>query len=530
MTTLYLKYRPQKISELDLTDVRELLSKIVSSGDIPHAFLFEGPRGSGKTSAARIIAKVLNCTNLSKDYEPCNKCEQCVSITKGSNIDVVELDAASHRGIDDIRLIRESVKLAPAQAKKKVYIIDEAHMLTTEASNALLKTLEEPPDHVVFILATTNPEKLLDTIKSRTVRVNFKKATPTEIVKSLSHVLEKEKKKFNQEVLDLIAKNVDGSFRDAKKILEELLIKGSLEDLNTAQDYILNTGDFKVEDFFTGIKNKDLKNGISILNNAEKAGVPSKTIYNQIINKLKSCLFSVMDYKKDAANLFDKEEIMSLADIFIVFWNKYQNDVSDYMPFYLAVSEWCGNSGNGVSEKPSKEDVSEEDKKLSGKKVSLSKNDSPEPESDGVPMQSNGVKERPKVSENISEDLWRQVLHIVRSKNASTEALLRASKPMGFDGQILSLGVFYKFHKEKLESIPHKICFEDCLRGVLGTDIKVECFLTQPETVVKPETTVEIQGSTMTNGYSRVVGNGGVVLSEAEDADLIKLAEEVFGS
>src|SRR3989344_5265882 len=201
MTTLYLKYRPQKISELDLSDVRDLLSKIVSSGKIPHAFLFEGPRGSGKTSAARIIAKVLNCTNLSKDGEPCNECEQCVSITKGTNIDVIEMDAASHRGIDDIRLVRDSVKLSPSSAKKKVYVIDEAHMLTTEASNALLKTLEEPPGHVVFILATTNPEKLIDTIKSRTVRINFHKATVAEIVKSLTNVVTKEKLAYKNDVL-----------------------------------------------------------------------------------------------------------------------------------------------------------------------------------------------------------------------------------------------------------------------------------------------------------------------------------------
>src|SRR3989304_4686620 len=262
MVTLYLKYRPQKISELDLTDVRELLNKIVSSGDIPHAFLFEGPRGSGKTSAARIMAKVLNCENLTKSHEPCNKCEQCASITKGTNIDVIELDAASHRGIDDVRLIRDSVKLAPARAKKKVYIIDEAHMLTTEASNALLKTLEEPPEHVMFILATTNPEKLIATIRSRCTHVVFKKAKLNEIVRSLERVAKDEKIKVETEGLELIAKHSDGSFRDAVKLLETLQLELKILELKEVEDYLFNKKAFDVEDFLSYLSRRDVKKAL----------------------------------------------------------------------------------------------------------------------------------------------------------------------------------------------------------------------------------------------------------------------------
>ncbi|MBU2036468.1 DNA polymerase III subunit gamma/tau, partial [Patescibacteria group bacterium] len=166
--TYYLKYRPQTIEQLDIKEIRESLSKILKSGKIPHAFLFSGPKGTGKTSAARILAKIVNCEKPKVKGVPCNKCDQCKSITNGNNIDVIELDAASNRGIDDIRALREAVKLSAAKAQKKVYIIDEAHMLTLEASNALLKTLEEPPSHVIFILATTNPEKLIGTIRSRT--------------------------------------------------------------------------------------------------------------------------------------------------------------------------------------------------------------------------------------------------------------------------------------------------------------------------------------------------------------------------
>src|SRR3989344_3080265 len=219
--TYYLKYRSQTLDQLDLEKVRDQLQKIVSSGRVAHALLFSGPRGSGKTSAARILAKVVNCeirdTDKDKDKqsltlrdkqsltlrdkqsltlrdrEPCNKCGSCVAITKGSSLDVIEIDAASNRGVDDIRTLRETVKLSPISARMKVYIIDEAHMLTTEASNALLKTLEEPPAHAMFILATTAPEKLLDTIRSRSTLINFYKGTVPEVIRSLKRVVKGEK-------------------------------------------------------------------------------------------------------------------------------------------------------------------------------------------------------------------------------------------------------------------------------------------------------------------------------------------------
>ena len=525
MTTLYLKYRPQKISELDLSDVRDLLSKIVSSGKIPHAFLFEGPRGSGKTSAARIIAKVLNCTNLSKDGEPCNECEQCVSITKGTNIDVIEMDAASHRGIDDIRLVRDSVKLSPSSAKKKVYVIDEAHMLTTEASNALLKTLEEPPGHVVFILATTNPEKLIDTIKSRTVRINFNKATVAEIVKSLTNVVTKEKLAYKNEVLELIAQNVDGSFRDAKKILEEVSIKGLLDNLEKAQNYLFSKSDFNIDEFFERIYKKDFQGCIETLDVAEKSGVPAKVVYKQVVTKLKDLLFSVSDFIKDPSNKFEKQSVLALSDIFITFWGKYQNDVSDYMPFYLSVAAWCDSEIGGKDDKKAPIKKNEKNPVAVDENAKLNHDSGNGADAN---YQTDGLTPPLVNGENISEEVWKQVLQVIRAKNASTEALLRASKPLNFDGKTLSLGVFYKFHKEKLESVPHNICLEDCLQDVTGSTVKVECFLTQPESVNETKSTNGVHDAT--DGEAKQNGaSTQVLLSETEDPDLAKLVDEVFG-
>ena len=223
--TLYLKYRPQTIDELDLESVRQSLKNILSSGNIPHAFLFSGPKGTGKTSSARILAKIVNCQSPTKEGEPCNNCDQCLSIMKGNNIDIIELDAASNRGIDDIRNLKEGIYLAPNSAKYKVYIIDEAHMLTLEAANAFLKTLEEPPSHAIFILATTNPEKLPTTVISRLTTINFTKATPKDIARQLSRVAKGENIKIADEAINIIAKHSDGSFRDAVKILETLSFK-----------------------------------------------------------------------------------------------------------------------------------------------------------------------------------------------------------------------------------------------------------------------------------------------------------------
>jgi DNA polymerase-3 subunit gamma/tau len=221
--TLYLKYRPQTIDELDLESVRKRLKSLLfNNTDIPHAFLFAGPKGTGKTSAARILAKVINCENNKKRSEPCNKCSQCISISKGTNIDVVELDAASNRGIDDIRSLKESVALSPNSAKKKIYIIDEAHMLTLEAANAFLKTLEEPPPHVIFILATTDPQRLPQTILSRLTTIQFHKANAKEIARQLDRVINGEKLKIENGVIDLIISHSDGSFRDAVKLLESM--------------------------------------------------------------------------------------------------------------------------------------------------------------------------------------------------------------------------------------------------------------------------------------------------------------------
>src|ERR1035437_6549591 len=239
----YRKYRPQKIEDLDNESVRKTLYSIFSKGDFSHAFLFTGPKGLGKTSTARIVAKVINCEKhiglkgqrSEKEIEPCNKCEQCLSISNGNNLDVLEIDGASNRGIDEIRDLKEKINLAPFKASKKIYIIDEVHMLTTEAFNALLKTLEEPPSHAVFILCTTEQHKVPATIASRCSKINFTRATEEEFVRSLQRVVKAEELKADKEALLEIAKLSDGSFRDGVKLLEEVAIFAGRSEEHTSE-------------------------------------------------------------------------------------------------------------------------------------------------------------------------------------------------------------------------------------------------------------------------------------------------------
>lgn len=226
---LYRKYRPKTFGEvIGQEHVVQTLRNATAMGLISHAYLFAGPRGSGKTSIARLLAKAVNCKNP-KEGEPCNACGACEEINHGRAIDLVEIDAASNRGIDEIRDLKEGIAFSPASLKYKVFIIDEAHQLTKEAANALLKTLEEPPPHAIFVLATTEAHKMISTIASRCQRFDFRRLSVKQIVERLQLLIQKEGAKVESEALTLIALHSSGSLRDAEGILEKVLTysKGS---------------------------------------------------------------------------------------------------------------------------------------------------------------------------------------------------------------------------------------------------------------------------------------------------------------
>lgn len=517
--TLYLKYRPKNLDELDSEDVRESLKKIVKSGKIPHAFLFSGPKGIGKTSAARILAKIINCESKNP---PCGKCEQCVSIAKGNNLDVIELDAASHRGIDDVRVLRDAVKLAPARAKKKIYIIDEAHMLTTEASNALLKTLEEPPEHVVFILATTNPEKLIDTIRSRATNILFKKASAGELVRSLKRVVAGEKIKIDDDALEVIARNSEGSFRDAIKTLEQATSEGKDLSKESLEEYLFSKKAYDLEKFIKLLADKNTKDLIEEIAKFEARGVSTENFLTALLASLRGSLLAKVGVGEDELPEIDRGSLMTLIDLFGEALRNLSTSPIEALPLEVAVIKWCeGGAGQsqhihsdqnslpaegGADPTSSRSRAEETPATLDSASQGLAQTVDPS-------VHAQSPAPIGEVTVAVNDEVWKNILSLVKPINASIEALLRAARPVEYDGKTLTLGVYYKFHKERLEDVHHRLVLEDIVARVLKSPTRVVCTLVEPP----PKKVVE-EVKTET------------VLTEGKDTDIIKVAEEIFGN
>ncbi len=288
------RYRPQRFADLiGQEHVARGLAGAIDSGRIGHAYLFTGARGVGKTSAARIYAKALECTNR-KSGEPCNLCERCQAIAAGQDVDVIEIDAASNRGIDEIRQLRQNVAVRPANGNCKTYIIDEVHMLTREAFNALLKTLEEPPPHVKFVLCTTEPEKLPITILSRCQRFDFQSVNTPAIAQRLGQIVESEGLTVAPAALELIARRAAGSMRDSQSLLEQLfgIAAGDKKNIEVEDVHaVIGTGkDEKIGELAQALINRDSPLALSALHDCVSQGADAGGVLEQLLIALRNCL------------------------------------------------------------------------------------------------------------------------------------------------------------------------------------------------------------------------------------------------
>lgn len=314
---LYRKWRPQGFDSLVGQEaVRTALTNALETGRIAHAYLFAGPRGTGKTSTAKILAKAVNCEH-GPTPNPCNKCQNCVRINDGTSMDVFEIDAASNRGIDEIRDLREKVAFAPVNGRYKVYIIDEVHMLTTEAFNALLKTLEEPPPHVIFILATTEPHKIPATIHSRCQRFDFKRVTDSDIVKRLREVADGSGIAADDDALQLIAVQADGGMRDALSLLDQCGVMAERVSAETVRSVLGIVGREALRELVKAVGEGNVPEALELLEALLAGGKDVK----QIITELAEYLRAVLLYKAspDYREIYltdTKEAIAAMEDLF----------------------------------------------------------------------------------------------------------------------------------------------------------------------------------------------------------------------
>lgn len=354
----YRKYRPQTLQDIDNEKRRALITQLLSRPQhIPHAFLFSGSKGTGKTSTARIIAKVLNCERnmfadkKNKAVDACGICDTCKAIAAGSFLDVHELDAASNRGVDDVRALREEVKFAPVQGRYKLYIIDEAHMLTKEAFNALLKTLEEPPHHVVFILATTEEEKIPDTILSRCIPVAFNRATHEELLVSLERIATGEGLRVAKEALGAIANAARGSFRDGAKLLE-MAAQGTDSSVEAITAMLETQGKKGSIELLLALLERNEKKALLFLSSFEKRGGSAKLLMESLFDELhqllllKNGLESTAAVPKTVLDATTKADIAGLTKRLIDAYSQTKYSPIEILPLMIAASSFCEDKKN----------------------------------------------------------------------------------------------------------------------------------------------------------------------------------------
>lgn len=451
--TLYRKYRPKNFEEIaGQKEIVKTLKASLRNGKTSHAYLFTGPRGVGKTTIARLIAKGVNCLENGITDEPCNKCENCLSINDGSFMDMIEIDAASNRGIDEIRQLKEKINYQPSKGRKKIYIIDEVHMLTKEAFNALLKTLEEPPEHVIFILATTEADKILPTIISRCQRYDFKALSPEEMKIKLGEIAENEGVAVPDEVLDLIYENSGGSMRDATSILERLMVTCLDEEitLEKCEQVLGVTPTRKMQEFLDKVLEKDYKALIKLLDQFWSESLEIELFFK--------------DFSKYCKNLMSKEELdidKGLKIIGAVYdsLNKFKYEEDKRLVGYVAINNILAQQTPAVQvQEKVVERIIERPAFSVGEKT-------PELTADltGITF------------EYIAGQ-WKDIVEEAKKEKIVLAAFLISAKPYRLEGDTLIVGFDGDnvFAKEQMETTAYNEVFTNAVRKTLNSPLKVK--------------------------------------------------------
>lgn len=445
--TLYRKYRPSSFSEVSgENEIVKSLKLSLKNKSMAHAYLFSGPRGVGKTTIARLIAKGVNCLNLKENGEPCNECKNCKAINEGRFSDLIEIDAASNRSIDEIRSLKEKINYQPVEGLKKVYIIDEAHMLTKEAFNALLKTLEEPPAHVIFILATTELEKILPTIISRCQRYDFKPLDLEEMKAGLEHILKEENLSMTDDVYPVIYENSSGSMRDSISILERLIVTANGKEINLkiAEDTLGITPSSRIKIFLNKILNE---NEYDIINELESLANESFDIELFFKDLAKYCKNAILKKELD----IDKglKIISTIYDVIGKF--KFEDDKK--LVGYVIVAEILSNTKQTVV------------------KVVTTTQTNVNPTNSSI---EEIKKDKINIKLTISDvkNNWNSILAEANNKRLSYRAFLMGANPVKIENNTLFINYDrkFKFAKEQMETPEYSQEFTKIVREFFNED------------------------------------------------------------
>jgi DNA polymerase III subunit gamma/tau len=524
MTTqaLYNKWRGQSFADiLGQEHITTTLRNQVKAGRIGHAYLFVGLRGTGKTSTARIMAKAVNCVGQTDD-PPCNHCPICTSLTEGRSTDLIEIDAASNRGIDEIRDLREKVSFSPSECRYKVYVIDEVHMLTKEAFNALLKTLEEPPPHVIFILCTTEPQNLPATVLSRCQRFDFRRGSLDTISKKLQLICEHEGIHITPEALGYIARRATGSYRDAESLLDQLASFGAQEITLPQIQAVLGSAPIQLINTLVGcILGHDLAKGLRVINEALDQGADPREVIGAVLDQLRAITFILAGAEDDLA--LSPEDLVELRGLVrraptamrtVVNAIRLFNDsvaglkgaARPQVPLELAfiestlptvameAPEPATHEVNALSDQPSGRPLVAATSAISDflresgtgvaaptpissttQTVSSFRIDTQPPTEYKAPAGNQPVGSVREITLEQVRQSWPQVLAKVKAQNQQVRALLSSASPVSVRNQEVVLGCGATFHRDKLMEDNKRDVVESALSSVLGYPCTVVC-------------------------------------------------------
>lgn len=512
---LYRKYRPTNFSEVvGQEHIVKTLKNAVRREKIAHAYLFSGPRGIGKTTIARILAKVVNCKNP-KSGEPCNKCENCLNINDNKFLDLIEIDAATHTQVDKIRDLIEKINFSPTSGKYKVYIIDEVHMLSKGAFNALLKTLEEPPKHAIFILATTEIHKIPATIISRCQRFDFRRLKVSEIKERLEKIAKQEKVKVEKGVLDFIAINSNGGLRDSESLFGQIL---SLEDsditLKEVQT-ILAIADISVAvKLIELIVEKKYSEAIDYTNKITDDGYDLEQFNIFLIEYCRKLMLLKIspEIKENFSSEMTEEQIAELEVIsqktsvsqilgmiraFIKSKEEIKSSIIQQLPLELAIAEINIADKESLTDKANtnyndkiKEPIKKITDKVSSsvkqsqnfikKSMRLEKEEKTEDNKTGANENKAELNNSNKITLDTVNLEWQDILEEMKSYNHSLTAFLKTCQPIEVKKNEIIISCKYSFHKDKLKKIENKSIIEKVTAEILKADVLVK-FITQDE-------------------------------------------------